>query len=144
MHEGNVKVSAKVVLMSAIVLIGTGVGAAEESNLYEASVSDVATSGGEKVAVTFKEIERSPLKSVVELSALAGGSVSGPMLIVKFMCGLTRARGEQFFASRLISRSPMRFEVTFPKTGPTPSFTRDSKPPDSNVFSLAQCDLLKF
>ena len=125
------------------------VAAAQEPSLYQLTVEDVPTGNG-KQTVTFKEIERTPTTSIVELSALAGGSVSGPLLIVRYMCGLTRARGEQFFTSRTVSFNPVRMEVTFPKSGPAPADVRDPnyartlKPGEPIVFTMAQCDLLKF
>ena len=116
--------------------------AAQEPSLFQVSVE--VESNGKPITVTFKETERTPTTSIVELSALAGGSVSGPMLIMKCMCGLTRARGEQFFTSKSISLNPVRMEVTFPKSGPALADVRELKPGEPIVFSMAQCDLMKF
>jgi len=145
----------KITVIAIALTLCSVVAAAQEPSLYQFTVEDVPTGNG-KQTVTFKEIERTPTTSIVELSALAGGSVSGPMLIVRCMCGLARARGEQFFslpapeagarAPRTVSLNPVRMEVTFPKSGPasTPADVRDPKPGEPIVFSMAQCDLLKF
>ena len=141
----------KITVMAVALTLCSIVAAAQDPSLYQLTVEvdDVRTRGG-KQTVTFKEIERTPTKSMVELSALAGGSVSGPMLIVRCICGLTRARGEQFFTSRPVSSNPFRMEVTFPKSGPSladvsdPNYARTVKPGEPIVFSMAQCDLMKF
>ena len=130
-------------IVIAFLMFSIAVGA-EETSLYSITVDDAPTKDGKQAAFTFIEIERTPTKSVVEPSALVGGSVSGPMLIMKCMCGLTRARGERFFTSKPLSFNPIRMEVTFPKSGPEPTVSRDMKRDDSNIFSLAQCDLLQF
>jgi hypothetical protein len=117
---------------------------AEEPSLYKATVEDAPSKDGKPVIFTFKEIERTPTSSIVELSTLVGGSVSGPMLMVKCTCGLARARGEKFFTAVPLSRDPIRLMVTFPKTGPAPNQFGPLKPGEAAVFSVAQCDLLKF
>lgn len=132
----------KITTVGAALLLCCAIAGAEESGLYQLTINNVPTKDGKQIAITFKEIERTPTKSVVELSALAGGSVSGPMLMVRCMCGLTRARGEQFFSSKYLSMKPIRMEVTFPKSAP-PGDMRDLKPSEV-VISLAQCDLIKF
>ena len=144
----------KITVISIALTLCSVVAAAQEPSLFQLTVEDVPTGNGTQT-LTFKEIERTPTTSIVELSALAGGSVSGPMLIVRCMCGLTRARGEQFFTSRMVSSNPVRMEVTFPKSGPATADVSDPKPgrarvigPEEGgepiVFSMAQCDLLKF
>ena len=137
----------KLTVTAIVLTLCSVVAAAQEPSLYQVTVEveDVRTG---KQAITFKEIERTPTTSMVELSALVGGSVSGPMLIVRFMCGLTRTRGEQFFTSRPVSSNPVRMEVTFPKSGPAPAdladYIKALKPGEPIVFSMAQCDLMKF
>jgi hypothetical protein len=133
----------KITITTVALLLCCLTASAEESKLYKVTVEDAPAKDGTPATFTFKEVERTPTKSVVELSTLVGGSVSGPMLIVKCMCGLTRARGEQFFASKPLSMNPIRFEVTFPKSGPPAGDVRNLKPSEI-VFSVSQCDLLKF
>jgi hypothetical protein len=134
----------KITTTAIVMLLCSFSASAEEPSLYQTTVEDAPSKEGKPVTFTFKEIERTPTTSTVELSALVGGSVSGPMLMVKCMCGLTRARGEQFFTAVPLSRDPIRMKVTFPKTGPAPDQFGPLKPGEPAVFSIAQCDLLKF
>jgi hypothetical protein len=134
-------------------MLCTAMAAAQEPSLFQLSL-ETASRDGKPVTVTFKEIARTPTSSTVEFSEIAGGSVSGPMLMMKCICGLTRARGEQFFSlppeppastrAKPVSGSPVRMEVTFPTSGPAVADPRQLKPGEPIVFSMTQCDLLKF
>jgi hypothetical protein len=79
---------------------------------------------------------------VVHITFVSGGSVSASMFVLRGMCGLAKARGEQYFRSNPLSKSPMKLQVIFQKTV-TAEALRPAKPADK-VFSVAECDLLKF
>jgi hypothetical protein len=112
--------------------------------LYALEMNDALADDGRVVTRTFREVERRPTSSIVDLVTEAGSSVSSFTFVLRGMCGVARARGEQYFTGRTLSRSPIRMEITFQKSAPDPaSFGRlEPEPGKEKVFSMAECDVL--
>lgn len=130
--------------LASWILLAAATGMAATPELFTLTVQDAPVENGKVLTATFREIERKPDASIVEIQWKSGGSVSSSMFVMRGMCGVARARGEQFFTSRPVPESPGRMEVTFPRTGPAPDRFGPLMPGEATVFSMAQCDLLKF
>jgi hypothetical protein len=113
--------------------------------LYVLEMKDARADDGSVVTRTFREVERRSTSSIVDLVTETGSSVSSFAFVLRGMCGVARARGEQYFTGRTLSRSPIRMEIIFQNTAPDPaSFGRlESEPGKEKVFSMAECDLLE-
>jgi hypothetical protein len=113
--------------------------------LYVLEMKNTLAENGSVVTRTFREVERRPTSSVVDVVTETGNSVSSFTFVLRGMCGVTRARGEQYFTSKTLSGSPMRIEIVFQKSAPDPaSFGRlEPEPGKEKVFSMAECDLLE-
>ena len=100
--------------------------------LFQLAVKNVPVENGKALDIEFNEVERAPESSTVQILRRSGGSVSSSMFVVRGMCGLARARGQQYVAGERIDKEHMR--VTFPATPPEPD----------KGFTMAQCDLLHY
>jgi hypothetical protein len=89
--------------------------------LFSLEIKDAPVENGKAMTWTFHEIERRPASSIVEVVTETGGSISGFTFLIRGMCGVAKARGEQFFTAKELSRSPVRVEVLFQKTAPDPA-----------------------
>lgn len=74
--------------------------------------------GGAVTMVKFQEVDRDEGNSIVEVSGLPSPSDLSSALLLSGVCGLAKARAEQFVQARQINKEPLTFEVTFPKTAP--------------------------
>lgn len=130
-------------LIASAVLLTLNVGWAGAPVLFSLEIKDAPVENGKAMTWTFREIERRPTSSVVEVVTETGGSISGFTFLIRGMCGVTKARGEQFFTAGEISGSPMRIEVIFQKTAPDPASFGRLDPGWQKVFSMAECDLVE-
>ena len=111
-----------------------------EPALYLLAVQDAPVENGKKLNMSFRELTRETNQSLVEVTRTSGGSVSSSLFIVRGMCGLMRARGEEKFVSEAVPKQSEQYRVTFPKA------TEASEPYGRGqlAFSVAQCSLLGF
>jgi len=105
---------------------------AADPPLFHLAVKDVPVENGKLLDIEFNEVERTPDSSTVQIVRRAGGSVSSSMFVVRGMCGLARARGQQYVAGERVDKEHMI--VTFLKAPPE----RDKG------FTMAQCELLRY
>lgn len=133
-----------IVVLLSIFVVASVAGAQSQSNvvepkaLFELSVVDAPAENGKRLTMSLREIERQPDYSLVEVEFKSGGSVSSSMFVLRGMCGLAKARDEKFLQAKAISRSPMRYQVTFPKTPED----QELKGPEKSVFTSDECALL--
>ena len=114
--------------------------AAADPALYSLAVQGAPVENGKTLNMSFRELKRDAEQSVVEVTRTSGGSVSSSLFVVRGMCGLMRARGEENFASEPVPKQSMQYRVSFPKVA-------KAKEPDGRgqlAFSAAQCSLLGF
>ena len=111
-----------------------------EPALYSLAVQDAPVENGKKLNMSFRELTRETEQSLVEVTRTSGGSVSTSLFIVRGMCGLMRARGEESFVSEPVPKQSAQYRVTFPKV------TEATEPHGRKqlAFSVAQCSLLGF
>lgn len=117
-----------------------------EPALYSFAVEDRPVENGKQLNMSFRELTREIARSFVEVTRVSGGSVSSSMFIVRGMCGLMRARGEENFVSEAVPKRSEQaaqieqYRVTFPKVAIA------TEPPGRKqlAFSAAQCLLLGF
>jgi hypothetical protein len=110
--------------------------------LYQLGVKDIPVENGKTLEMTFRELERQGDSSTVEIDFVSGGSVSSSMFALRGMCGVSRARGEQYFRATQVSRKLPIFRMTFPKTV-TEADLRPAHGADK-VFTRDECALLGF
>ena len=128
--------------IAAVSMLSCSVCLAQAVELFHLNVKDVPVENGKRLEMKFEEIDRSAHFSTVEITLVSGGSVSSSMFVLRGMCGLARARGEQFFRANQVSKAPMRYQVTFLGTA-TPAELRPANAADK-VFSRAECSLLNY
>ena len=138
LEEGNVKM-----LISSVVLLALNVGWAAAPELFSLEIKDAPVENGKAMTWTFHEIERRPTSSIIEVVTETGASISGFTFLIRGMCGMAKARGEQFFTAKELSRSPVRIEVLFQKTAPDPASLGRLDPGEQKVFSMAECDMVE-
>lgn len=105
---------------------------AADPALLHLAVKDVPVENGKVLDIEFTEVERTPDASTVRIVRRSGGSVSSSMFVVRGLCALARARGQQYVAAERVGKETMR--VTFPATPPEPE----------KGFTMAQCELLHY
>ncbi len=113
---------------------------AETPALFELTAAQSATQNAKGLNMTLRETERAADYSLVEVTFTSGGSVSSSMFVLKGMCGVTRSRGEAFFAITEEGKSPRQYRIRFPRSpAPEQLSGRDNK-----IFALTDCALLNF
>ena len=108
--------------------------------LFSLSVEDAPAENGKKLNMALRELSRDAESSLVEVTFISGGSVSSSMFILRGMCGLMRARGENYFVSERVSKSLSQYRITFPKV----VGEQELRSPDKKPFSAAECSMLRF
>ena len=93
------------------------------------------TDGGE-----FVEVERTAEYSLVEVRSAPKGSVPSSMFALRGACAVARARGEQYVSSVPVPGSVPKHRLSFPKSATETQLKGQSK----SVFSLAECEMLRF
>ena len=83
---------------------------------YTARFDAVGGGGG---SVTFEEISRTPMLSLVRVSGRAPISGLQDRFLALAICGLAKARSESHFQLKQVAGEPQTFEVSFPKVGPS-------------------------
>jgi hypothetical protein len=127
----------------AVLVLCCSVGVAQTTpELVQLSVRDVAVENGKSLEMTFKEIERTPEFSMVQITFVSGGSVSSSMFVIRGMCAVAKARGEQYFRASQASKDPWRYRMTF-LTSASPAELRPANGADK-VFSRAECSMLNY
>jgi len=115
-----------------LALIAPFLAHAADPPLFHLAVKNVPVENGNMLDIEFKEVERTPESSTVQIVRRAGGSVSSSLFVARGICGLARARGQQYVTGERIDKEHMR--VTFPATPPEPD----------KGFTMAQCALLHY
>lgn len=126
-----------VALLSA--LLCTGALAQASPPLVRLEVKDAPVENGKRLNATFVELEREAGYSIVEAKVLSGGSVSSSMFVVRGLCAVLRARGEQMVQSQP-QGAPGQLKLTFPST----AAPEDLQGRGKKIFTLQDCDLLRF
>jgi hypothetical protein len=107
---------------------------ADAPPLFHLAVADAPVENGKVLNMQFQEEARTPEASTVLVTRHSGGSVSSSMFVLRGMCGLARARGKQLFAAEPVPGDRSRFTVLFPDTAPA----------KGKVFTMAQCELMRY
>jgi len=110
--------------------------------LVELNVKDVPVENGKKLKMKFEETERNAEFSTVQITFVSGGSVSSSMFVLRGMCAVAKARGEQYFLASEVSKDPWRYRIAFPASA-SPEELRPANRADK-VFSRAECSMLNF
>ena len=88
----------------------------------------------------FVEVERTAGHSIVEVRRAPPGSVAASMFTLRGACAVARARGAAYLASTPVAGPVPAYRLTFPKTASDAQL----RGPAKSVFSIADCDLLRF
>lgn len=116
-----------------MLLMPTGAQAAEPP-LFRLAIADAPVENGKVLDMEFQEIAREPAMSTVQVIRRSGGSVSSSMFVLRGMCALARLRGKQHFVVEQLAGESNRYAVNFP----------EALPASGKVFTLAQCELMRF
>ena len=110
--------------------------------LFQLSVKDVPVENGKKLEMKFEEIERNAEYSTVQITFVSGGSVSSSMFVIRGMCGVTKARGAEYFRASAVSEHPWHYRITFPVS----ASAAELSPPKAadKVWSRAECSMLNY
>jgi len=122
----------RILVPAFLALLGPLPAQAADPALFHLAVKDAPVENGKVLDIEFKEVERTPDASTVRIIRRSGGSVSSSMFVVRGLCGLARARGQQYVTGERIDKEHMR--VTFP----------DTPPEGGKGFTMAQCELLHY
>ncbi len=95
-------------------VVVTQVPAAED--LYVLSRKVLPSGSGKAVEMNFREIEREPESSLVEISIDSGADPAAWVPMLQGMCGLMHARQHTSAVSEQVSVQPLRFRITFPNS----------------------------
>lgn len=88
----------------------------------------------------FVEVERTAEHSIVEVRRAPAGSVPASMFTLRGACAVARARGAAHVASTPLAGPMPAYRLTFPRTASDAQL----RGPAKSVFSIADCDLLRF
>jgi len=122
----------RILAPACLMLLAPVLAQAADPALFHLAVKDVPVENGKVLDIEFNEVERTPDASTVQIIRRSGGSVSSSMFVVRGLCGLARARGQQYVTGERIDREHMR--VSFP----------DTPPERDKGFTMAQCELLHY
>lgn len=107
---------------------------AADPAFFHLAVKDVPVENGKILDMEFQETARGPSSSTILITRRSGGSVSTSMFIMRGMCGVARARGQQNFIVERSAGEGERYTVTF----------LEAPLGESKGFTMAQCDLMRF
>jgi len=93
------------------------------------------TQGGELV-----EVDRQTAHSIIEVRSTPPGSVASSLFILRGSCAVARARGKPYFRSQAEAGPVRSYRLTFPDSASSSELQGSTK----TVFSLAECELLRF
>src|SRR6478736_190804 len=108
----------KTTLRLAACLIVSTAALAADSPLFALTATQSTGGGPVSSTLQFKEVERTPVASIVELSYEPRRSSVDQVDVIRCVCLLMKYRGEQFVSVTFLPKEPFRFEVTFPKSDP--------------------------
>jgi hypothetical protein len=126
--------------IALLVALQLGDALAQATNeLYRLEIKE-AGKKGQKLEMSFREVERQEDSSVVDITHISGNGADSTVAILKGMCGLARVRGQKYFQYSAEAPGSDRYLVSFPKTV-APS---DVNPTEvrNKVISLADCALV--
>lgn len=107
---------------------------ADDPVLFHLAVKDVPVENGKVLDMEFQETARGPASSTILVTRRSGGAVSSSMFILRGMCGVMRARGQQNFIAERSAGEGERYTVTF----------LEAPLGESKGFTMAQCELMRF
>ena len=106
---------------------------AAELKLFELTFTG-SVEGKVQSTMHFKEIERTPTTSIVEMVYTPARPGLDQVQLIQGACLLMKSRSEHFVQARVISQDPVRIEVTFPRE------ITESPLGSGGPLSEAQCD----
>jgi hypothetical protein len=123
----------RIILCLALCIAGPISTLADDLPLLELTFAERPVNGPVRSTMHFKEIERTATTSLVEMIYTPHREAPDQVQLIRGVCLLMRPRGEQFVQAVLISRDPIRYEVTFPKA------TAESPLGSGGPLSASQC-----
>ena len=99
-------------------LLASSVVLAADGPLFAVTATQSTEGGPVSSTLQFKELERTPTTSIVEMSYEPRRSVPDQVELIRCVCLLMKYRDEQFVSVASIPNERFRFEVTFPKSDP--------------------------
>jgi len=112
---------------------------AADVELFSTSMHKESAAPGVRLnySMTFTEIERGEATSIVEIVYTPSRNPD-EVDVLRGACGLMKARGEKFMLStlRVVSREPLREEITFVKSAPEDFWKQMA----AGIVSLTECE----
>src|SRR3990167_5291826 len=105
-------------LLSLFCLHAAAAQEAPGPELVRVHVADAPVAGVPKLSATFRELERQPAYSLVELAVTQGGSDSASLFALRGACAVLQAREALVVAIERISGRPALYRLSFPKEAP--------------------------
>lgn len=112
-HHLGVKLMRRVSRIATAVLVPVAAFAAEPQ-LFGFRITE-SSAGKVDVTLQFKEVERTPTTSIVEMVYTPERIGVDQAQLTYGVCLLMKSRGEQFVDVKQVALSPARFEVTYPR-----------------------------
>jgi len=111
------------------------VAAQAEPELVRVQVADAPVAGGPRLSASFRELERQPAYSLVELAVTQGGGDAASLFALRGACAVLLAREAVVVAIERISGRPALYRLSFPKEAPAEQLNGPAK----SAFTAQEC-----
>lgn len=97
----------------ALLLVAVTGSRADSEPLFSLSAKNEPTDGGRTLTATFREIERMPDESVIQLDVQSEGGQSSMLFLARGFCGLLDARKQSLALVEPLGEKPLKYRAHF-------------------------------
>lgn len=97
----------------ALLLVAITSSRADSEPLFSLSAENEPSDGGRTLTATFREIERMPDESVIQLDVQSEGGQSSLLFLARGFCGLLDARKQSIAVVEPLGEKPLKYRAHF-------------------------------